>query len=803
MAQSEKALITETSLTDAADAIREKLEVENTYLPSEMGPAIRSIKTMAVSANGNTLVLTGNGASSTGSGTEYDAISVNGQTRAIKDTTAREGLTGKVPTTRTINNKQLNANITLDANDISYDDDPEAERVVGSVASALFQRPQYNQVVRVDGEQSLTDAQKETARGNIDAASVGEVSELKSALNYSELATVNGLSQVGYSVDLHLEQGEIAGNTGTPVSAPNSKRVRSKNHIAIAPNTTYHVTPKSHTFYIFFYDANKAHISGQDIWGKYQPFDIVLPSGAFYMKVMVGNNADTDIVPTDVVDSERPICVGNGTLAVEVSQARGNEPTLDARLDNIDIAADSFYGFTYDLPFEQGAIGGTGSPYGSNTNIRTGFIKVMPSKYKVEVNGYRAYALFYDKTKTFINGRNIWGKTADFEFETDESVGYVRLVANLTSGEEITPVDNALTLIDLGLYKDTKYLIDSTPIIPGYFFADNYLANKEAAITENCLVTKGTSFLFITDIHLEANSKSSKSIVKHVIDNTPVPFIITGGDIPTAYSATAGNEKAELLKDIQDWMSWVDWWGQDRVYQLRGNHDYVKPARNDATKYYNVPDGGVHQIVMSKIIERVHAPNPEMNYYYFDNETQKIRFIVIDGHKHNDNYPAVVVSWIIVAQINWLIDTLNSSDGYSIVLLSHEATDPEMPSYATNLAIVQSIAEAYKNKGTVAEVASGASIHADFSNVTGELICILSGHCHKDASHVSNGVLSITTTCDAYYNNDPNVTRTQGTITESAFDVFSIDTTNKTIKTVRIGGGSNRGWNYVTGEDIE
>ena len=178
MAQSEKALITETSLTDAADAIREKLEVENTYLPSEMGPAIRSIKTMAVSANGNTLVLTGNGASSTGSGTEYDAISVNGQTRAIKDTTAREGLTGKVPTTRTINNKQLNANITLDANDIPYDDDPKAAFIVGSVASALFQRPQYNQVVRVDGEQSLTDAQKETARGNIGAASADDLDAL-------------------------------------------------------------------------------------------------------------------------------------------------------------------------------------------------------------------------------------------------------------------------------------------------------------------------------------------------------------------------------------------------------------------------------------------------------------------------------------------------------------------------------------------------------------------------------------------------------------------------------------------------
>ena len=660
-----------------------------------------------------------------------------------------------------------------------------------------------NNTVHVNETQSLTDAQKATGRGNIDAASVGEVSELKSALNYSELATVNGLSQVGYSVDLHLEQGEIAGDTGTPVSAPNSKQVRSKNHIAIAPNTTYHVTPKSHTFYIFFYDANKAHISGQDIWGKYQPFDIVLPSGAFYMKVMVGNNANTDIVPTDVVDSERPICVGNGTLAVEVSQARGNEPTLDARLDNIDIAADSFYGFIYDLPFEQGAIGGTGSSYSSATHIRTDFIKIMPSKYKINVNGYRVYVLFYDENKTWIDGQNLWAKTADFEFETDKTKPYLRIMANKTSNEEITPVDNAVVLNNLGLYDTLMDTADGTEgTIPKYY-TKAYLKEKADEITENTVIDSGVSFAFITDLHLEDNSGSSKSLMKYFVDKTSILFIVSGGDIPTAFSKTSGNEKAEIFADVQEWLEWVDYWGAYRVYQMRGNHDYVKPSLSDNTKYYNMSNGGVHQQIMSKFIDKVDCPEKDMCYYYFDNETQKIRFIVIDGHAHNDNYPSVVVSWITPAQINWLIGTLNSSDGYSIVLLSHEATDPEMPSYASNLAIVQSIAEAYKNKGTVAEVASGASIHANFSNATGELICILSGHCHKDASHVSNGVLSITTTCDAYYNNDPNVTRTQGTITESAFDVFSIDTTNKTIKTVRIGGGSNRGWNYVTGEDIE
>lgn len=87
-------------------------------------------------------------------------------------------LDGKVDKTQTVNGKALNANITLDANDIPYDDDPEAQHIVGSVGSALFQRPQYNQVVRVDDEQSLTNAQKETARGNIGAASADDLDAL-------------------------------------------------------------------------------------------------------------------------------------------------------------------------------------------------------------------------------------------------------------------------------------------------------------------------------------------------------------------------------------------------------------------------------------------------------------------------------------------------------------------------------------------------------------------------------------------------------------------------------------------------
>ena len=74
---------------------------------------------------------------------------------------------------------------------------------------------------------------------------------------------------------------------------------------------------------------------------------------------------------------------------------------------------------------------------------------------------------------------------------------------------------------------------------------------------------------------------------------------------------------------------------------------------------------------------------------------------------------------------------------------------------------------------------------------------LLSGHTHVDNSNTSDGVLSVVTTCDSRYTGvsiDSN--RVIGTVNEQAFDVFSINYTNKEINATRIGYGSNRVFDY-------
>lgn len=61
-----KVLITESHLEDIADAIRAKAGTSDTYLPSEMPAAITGIKTLSATVSGTTLILTGNGASVSG-----------------------------------------------------------------------------------------------------------------------------------------------------------------------------------------------------------------------------------------------------------------------------------------------------------------------------------------------------------------------------------------------------------------------------------------------------------------------------------------------------------------------------------------------------------------------------------------------------------------------------------------------------------------------------------------------------------------------------------------------------------------
>ncbi len=103
--------------------------------------------------------------------------------------------------------------------------------------------------------------------------------------------------------------------------------------------------------------------------------------------------------------------------------------------------------------------------------------------------------------------------------------------------------------------------------------------------------------------------------------------------------------------------------------------------------------------------------------------------------------------------------------------------------------------KAIKNKTVVNYTGNDLIINKDFSTFLPEVVGYICGHNHKDRSVTENGVLYISTTCDAYYGDD-GIPRTKGTISEGAFEIANLDTTSKYLYMTRVGFGTSRFFTY-------
>lgn len=348
--------------------------------------------------------------------------------------------------------------------------------------------------------------------------------------------------------------------------------------------------------------------------------------------------------------------------------------------------------------------------------------------------------------------------------------------------------------LDKGTELKSEYVVNRENLLPSYYFENNYLTDKLRIIKGNSAFENGVSFIFITDLHILDNSLSSKELVKLVLDKTSVDFVVSGGDIPAAYAKASNSAEDDCYYQANVWREWVEYWGKENVYQLKGNHDYVVDyEENDS--FFRFSEEETYNRIMSFVENKVCIGQQGFEYYYFDIKEKNIRFVVLDAHIYHSNYLRVVPNYFSSEQADWLLNVLDDSNGYNVVLLSHEPCDDALTSYSDNMAILHSIATAFKNKIVFKGDYSGRYFQHDFKHSTGDLVCIISGHSHKDESNFKDNVLSISTTSDAMYNKD-GYCRELGTINESAFDIYSIDVINKSIKTTRVGFGDNRAWLY-------
>lgn len=326
-------------------------------------------------------------------------------------------------------------------------------------------------------------------------------------------------------------------------------------------------------------------------------------------------------------------------------------------------------------------------------------------------------------------------------------------------------------------------LFSSNDGIPKYYHLDSYIENKVQAIRNNASIVKGCTFAFITDIHFFFNTLMSGALLKYIRANTPLNLIVCGGDIPPAEGTLEKlNKSAELYNHLADEL------GRDSWLTVKGNHDYCIDGDTPKTMTEGYQ---YNQIVRPLEISKAILSNGKA-YYYYDLPSQKIRFIVLDQYEttNSGDVRYGVISNVTDEQLSWLANAL-SVEGYTFLVFSHSSCDSNISGYDSILAEVNRMLCAVNNK----RVYTHSSIHVDFTKTTSIVACSIAGHNHIDLSNTTDGLLSITTTSDAALA-DGGITRTAGTISEQAFDVFAVDTENKKIKAIRIGGGEDRSWTY-------
>lgn len=312
--------------------------------------------------------------------------------------------------------------------------------------------------------------------------------------------------------------------------------------------------------------------------------------------------------------------------------------------------------------------------------------------------------------------------------------------------------------------------------IPAYYFENNYLDDRVKAINEAITDCSGgcETFFWITDMHWEPdlNTRKAPLLIKYLASKTGINKILNGGDTGNS-QVICKNAIAQLKNAI----------GSNAVYSVNGNHEI-----NDASRYER-PLKRVADELREHCSDIVYGDG-DRSYFYFDNIEDKVRYIGLStfGLYLNDVYESCYTT----EQLAWLKNTaLYVQKGWSIVIFTHSL-------YHVNGA-----------SDKLVKALSGASdfiAAIDEYQGPGTIICVLMGHSHRDRIHVgTSGVPYIISACDRStpYNNDINVTRVPGTITEQHFEAVVIDKDKRQIKLFSIGGNARDGYDDDLGEEVD
>ena len=224
------------------------------------------------------------------------------------------------------------------------------------------------------------------------------------------------------------------------------------------------------------------------------------------------------------------------------------------------------------------------------------------------------------------------------------------------------------------------------------------------------------------------------------------------------------------------------------IYTSAGNHEYLVHT-SEANLYYE----------FSMFNKDAVFGDINRNYYYIDNNHQKIRYVVLNAWKEQlpstADYGSAENGYE-QSQLTWLEnEALNVDAGWTLIVITHSLYDVQYGSRnitrsPSNSKNIDDILDGYTGDGTIA--------------------CVIQGHSHGDRiTHTAGGIPIVITTCDKnkpyIYDgkSDLDFERPSGTIYEQAFDVVVLDKVNRKLTFVRIGAPALNGIDNNVGEQVE
>jgi len=561
----------------------------------------------------------------------------------------------------------------------------------------------------------------------------------------------------------------------------------------------------TYKMYLGFYDNDMNYINRSEVVSNNPIFD--LPNNTSYIKISLAKMSEG--VEVDTTEDD----ITNGMITIDYANVVRESADATSGLvryfgntkDNVEKYLQEVYeNFAGITEVSLGKTTGYSIQYSNgNYTVKEGYTITDPIFIKKGVTiTYRTYTsnenwscfavfdsgMIYKKD---ISARN--DISMEFHTFTAPYDCYVRISCDTSYLSKLyfrysnvsDSISNRLKALETVVFNDC---------MPDYWI--EYLNNKQASINAGLtsVGTHGDIFIFFSDYHVVVNECKSPIVMKYVCERYNIKKVVFGGDVLNTH-----NSKEISLGLLETFMKSFSF---TSIYNVLGNHD-----NNPYGGSSNVLNEDEYYPILFKHLEnKVH-----MNrgcYYYYENEFQKIRYIVLNTHDNGFN----LSSDEDMAQLNWFCATLNSvQEGWYVVVITHmyyevhENQETHLHHvYVSAGNLIYPITDAYNSKSSGSMSNNGVIYSFDFTSANGKIACLLVGHVHSDYSEVRLSdtaqypIISIEQDSTYYTGSiETDPTRTKGTPSEQAFDIVCIDTKNKVIKTIRIGAGEDRTFSFT------